>query len=502
MILMENNYQPTWNSLKTHPTPQWFRDAKFGIYTHWGVYCVPAYGPNATWYPYNMYREGQPQYEYHLKTYGPPSRFGYKDFIPMLSAEKFDSDEWAEIFKSSGAMFAGPVGEHHDGFCMWDTHYSDWSAAKMGPKRDVVGLLEKSIRQAGLRFMVALHHAENWWFYPHWRKEFDTSDLRYAGLYGEAHNLDGNVGPDFFDQDRPSLKFMQTWQAKTYEVVDSYQPDLIWFDNGIWGIPEQYRLDFLAYYYNKEAEWGKSLAVTFKNRELVPGSAIVDIELGRMRNLTYFDWITDTTVDDGRGWGYLKDTHYKSTTTVVHYLVDNVSKNGAMLLNVGPRPDGTIPEQAQDLLKGMGKWLAMNGEAIFGTTCWMTFGEGPTKIQTGGEFNEKKMGAFTAQDIRFTVKENNLYAICLGWPGSQVTIETLRCLYPAEIRSVRMLGVERNLAWSLSEAGLRIETPAERPCEHAYVFKIERGWPYDEASAVQDFRGTTPDWWKVTPEEV
>jgi alpha-L-fucosidase len=499
---MDNNYQPNWNSLKTHPTPQWFKDAKFGIYTHWGVYCVPGYGPNATWYPYNMYREGEPQYEYHLKTYGHPSRFGYKDFIPMLTAEKFDPDEWAELFKSSGAQFAGPVGEHHDGFCMWDTGYSDWSAAKMGPKRDVVGLLEKSIRRVGMRFMVALHHAENWWFYPHWRKEFDTSDPRYAGLYGEAHNLDGNIGPDFFDQDRPSSKFMQTWLAKAHEVVDKYQPDLMWFDNGIWGIPEQYRLEFLAYYYNKEAEWGRSLAVTFKNHELAPGSAVVDIELGRMGNLTYFDWITDTTVDDGRGWGYLKDTPYKSTTTLVHYLVDNVSKNGAMLLNIGPRPDGTLPEQAQDLLKGMGKWLAVNGEAIYGTTCWMTYGEGPTKIRTSGEFNEKKVAPFTPQDIRFTVKENNLYATCLGWPGGQVTIDTLKCLYPAEIRSVRMLGVERNLIWSLSEAGLSIELPAERPCEHAYVFKIERGWPYDQVSSFQNLRGTTPDWWKSPPEEV
>ena len=187
-------YQPTWDSLRQHPTPQWFKDAKFGIYTHWGIYCVPAKGPNATWYPYNMYREGTPQYDHHCRTYGPPQRFGWKDFIPMFSAERFDPDEWAEIFKDSGAQYAGPVGEHHDGFCMWDTQYSEWNAAKMGPRRDVVGALEQSFRKQGLRFMVALHHAENWWFYPHWRTEFDTSDPRYAGLYGEPHDLDGPRG--------------------------------------------------------------------------------------------------------------------------------------------------------------------------------------------------------------------------------------------------------------------------------------------------------------------
>ena len=483
---MDKLYRPTWNSLKTHATPQWLKDAKFGIYTHWGVYAVPARGPNATWYPYYMYREGTPQYEYHVKTYGHPSQFGYKDFIPMFTAEKFDPDEWAELFKRSGAQFAGPVGEHHDGFCMWDTQYSDWSAARMGPKRDVVGMLEKSIRSIDLRFMVALHHAENWWFYPHWRKEFDTSDPRYAGLYGDPHNLDGNVGKDFFQQDRPSMKFMESWKAKILEVIDKYQPDLLWFDNGLHGVPEQYKLEFLAYYYNKEKEWGKEVVVTYKDHDLAPGAAVLDLELGRMNHLTYNEWITDTTVDDGRGWGYLEETPYKSATTLVHYLVDNVSKNGYLLLNVGPKPDGTLPEQAQELLRGIGKWMEVNGEAIYGTTNWIAYGEGPTQIQKGGEFNEKDVAGFTAKDIRFTVKDNILYATCLGWPGEQVTIETLKCLYPAEIRSLKMLGVDQELKWSLNEAGLTIQTPADKPCQHAYVFRIARGQPFDGE------RGRTP----------
>jgi alpha-L-fucosidase len=269
---MSSQYQPTWNSLKTHHTPQWFLDAKFGIYTHWGVYSVPARGPNATWYPFNMYREGEPQYEYHVKTYGHPTEFGYKDFIPMFTAEKFDPDEWAELFRQAGAQFAGPVGEHHDGFCMWDTQYSDWSAAKMGPKRDVVGELEKAIRKQGMRFMVALHHAANWWFFPHWRQEFDVSNPRYAGLYGELHNLDKDPGEGvegferFFAQDKPSKAFLDQWKGKTLEVIDKYQPDMLWFDFGLVGMQELYRKEMLAYYYNKAAEWGKEVLVTYKSR--------------------------------------------------------------------------------------------------------------------------------------------------------------------------------------------------------------------------------------------
>ncbi len=484
---MEPKYLPTWNSLRTHPTPQWFQDAKFGIYTHWGLYAVPARGPNATWYPYNMYREGTPQYEYHLSTYGHPSKFGYKDFIPMFTAEKFDPDEWAELFRQSGAQFAGPVGEHHDGFAMWDTRYSEWNAARMGPQRDVVGELEKAIRQQGLRFMVALHHAENWWFFPHWRAEFDTSDPRYAGLYGEPHNLEWaqqkptaeKMTSEWELQEKPSQGFLDMWLNKTKEVIDKYQPDLLWFDFAIRWIQEHYKREMLAYYYNQADERGKEVVVTYKWHDLVPGAGVIDLELGRFDTLTYHDWITDTTVDDGHGWGYLKETNYKSLRTLIHYLIDNVSKNGYLLLNVGPKPNGELPQQAKELLVGIGHWLAVNGEAIYGTTPWLTYGEGPTQMTKAGYFMEDQEVRYTAQDIRFTAKDDVLYAICLGWPDGALTIQSLKNLYPAEITSVSLLGSDATLDWSLTPEGMRILPPAEKPGEHAYVFKIARGRPFE-----------------------
>ena len=455
------------------------------------MYSVPAYGPNVTWYPYHMYREGTPQYEYHLKTYGHPSKFGYKDFIPMFTAEKFDPDEWAELFRRAGAQFAGPVGEHHDGFAMWDTQYSEWNAAKMGPRRNVLNELERAIRRQGMRFMVALHHAENWWFFPHWRVEFDTADARYSGLYGELHNQEwaqqksvaGKV-PQEWElqgdvQDKPGHEFLDKWLGKTKEVIDNYHPDLLWFDYGIRWIQEHYKREMLAYFYNKALEWGQEVVVTYKWNHLVPGAGVVDLELGRFDTQTYHDWITDTTVDDGHGWGYMKEAKYKSLSTLIHYLIDNVSKNGYLLLNVGPKPDGKIPKQAKELLGGMGKWLEINGEAIFGTTPWMIYGEGPTRMTKAGYFMEDQEVKYTAQDIRFTAKDDVLYAICLGWPKEQLTIQSFKNLYPAEIRSVHLLGVEAPLEWSLGPDGLKIQPTALKPCEHAYVYKIVRGHPFN-----------------------
>jgi alpha-L-fucosidase len=363
---------------------------------------------------------------------------------------------------------------------MWDTGLSEWNAVKMGPKRDVVGELEKAIRNQGMRFMVALHHAENWWFFPHWRKEFDTSDPKYSGLYGEAHNLEGNIGEGFFArQAKPSKAFLELWYGKTIEVIDKYRPDLLWFDFGIHGIHERYKMDFLAYYYNKAREWKKEVAVTYKWDNMVSGAGVIDLELGRMGELTPHDWITDTTVDAGQGWGYLRNTGYKSVTNLIHYLIDNVSKNGYLLLNVGPKPNGEIPDEAKEILIGMGEWLEVNGEAIYGTTPWLVFGEGPTKMEKSGAFMEDKEVEYTAKDIRFTAKDNVLYAICLGRPTEPVKIEYIKeAMYASEIKSITMLGVNRKLKWSLTPEGLTIIPPEEKPCEHASVFKISRRPPF------------------------
>ena len=483
---MANTYEPEWSSLRDHLTPQWLRDDKFGIYTHWGVYSVPACGPNGTWYAHNMYREGNSQYEHHERTYGPASEFGYKDFIPMFKAEKFDASEWAALFKASGARFAGPVAEHHDGFSMWDSKVNEWNAAKMGPGRDVVGELERAMRAEGMRFMVALHHAEQWWFYPHWRSDCDVSNPEYAGLYGPMHNLDGldrgDIPPErwreWTAQDRPTKAFLDFWRAKIDELVDNYRPDLIWFDFGINFVLEQYKKQFLADYYNREKEWGKDLAITYKGHDLVPGTALIDYELGRMDSLTYYDWITDTSVDDQGAWSYVRDAGFKKNSTLVHNLVDNVSKNGYLLLNVGPKADGTIPEGAKKCLAGLGEWLKVNGEAVFETMPWVSYGEGPTKMESGGMFSERHEVQYTPEDIRFTCRDNLLYATCLGWPEQRATIRSMKRLYPGEIESVRMLGIDKELEWSLTADGLEIDTPDEKPCEDAFVFKITRKDPF------------------------
>lgn len=474
-------YQTSWNSLKEHMTPKWLKDAKFGIYTHWGPYSVHACGPNTTWYAYHMYYEGSGEFKRQTERFGHPSKFGYKDFVPLFRAERFDADEWAELFRKSGARFAGPVGEHHDGFTMWDTRLSPWNAAKMGPKRDIVAELERSIRGQGMKYMVALHHAENWWYFPHWLKGYDLNDPQNAGLYGEPHDTDADFHPGtpWHLQAKPSKAFLDKWLGKTMEVIDGYHPDLLWFDFGLGFISEHYRREFLAYYYNRAAERNQEVAVAYKFHNLAAGCGLIDLELGRFNDLSYADWITDTTVDDGSAWGYMEGAAYKSAGSLVRYLVDNVSKNGYMLLNVGPRADGVIPDEAKDILLDMGRWLEVNGEAIFGTTPWVEFGEGPTKMEKTGMFSENEAINYTGKDFRFTAKDDALYAVCMAWPGEEAVIECAgRILYEQEIDRITMLGAQGPLPWRMTDEGLKIGTPKAKPCDHAFVFKIERRHPF------------------------
>lgn len=476
--------EQTWREFRNHRTPQWLRDGKFGIYAHWGIYSVPACGPNGTWYPFHMYRPGNSQHDYHVRTYGPPEKFGYKDFIPMFTAEHFDAAEWAELFADSGAVFAGPVAEHHDGFSMWDSAVNPWNAARMGPKQDIVAQLADAIRAREMKFMVALHHAENWWFFNHSEK-YDTADPAYAGLYGPPHDLDRPFDDerpwhkDWKYQERPNEAFLDQWLGKTTEIIDRFHPDLMWFDFGIKFIQEHYKREYVSYYYEEAARRGAEVAITYKHHDLVAGSGIIDLELGRFNDLTYMEWITDTTVDDGNGWCYLKDNTYKSPTSLIHYLVDNVSKNGYLLLNVDPMPNGLIPEPSQHILREIGRWMRVNGDAIYGTTPWLAYGEGPTRMEQSGMFSEGEKLDYTSSDFRFTAKGDDLYAICLAWPGAEASIGTLwEKLYPSEIESIRMLGDEQDLKWRFDEDALKIQVPEKKPCEHAFVFHIRRRRPF------------------------
>ena len=460
----EGPFQPTWESLSHYQAPQWYLDGKFGIFIHWGLYSVPAFGNE--WYPRNMYIQGSPEFKHHVATYGPQSQFGYKDFIPQFKAEKFDPDHWAGLFRRAGAKFVVPVAEHHDGFAMYDSALSEWTAAKMGPKRDIIGELADAVRKQWLIFGLSSHRAEHWWFFDGGMQfPSDVQDERYAAFYGPAQP----------QSTQPTEPFFEDWLARTCELVDKYQPQLVWFD---WWIEQPsfapWLQRFAAYYYNRGAQWGRGVAINYKLRAFPETAAVFDVERGQLGDIRYPFWQTDTAVAKN-SWGYVKEQDYKTATSIIGDLADIVSKNGALLLNVGPRPDGTIPEPEEEILLEIGRWLAVNGEAIYGTRPWKVFGEGPTEVVSGG-FNDTKRAAFTAKDVRFTVKGDALYAIVLGYPErGEAVIQSLGTnlrLYNQPIGRVELLGAREPLQWSRGANGLRVKLPAEKPSEHALVLKI------------------------------
>lgn len=476
MSQLNTLFEATWESLKTYTAPDWYLDGKFGIFIHWGPYCVPAFGNE--WYSRNMYIPESKEFKHHLETYGPHSKFGYKDFIPLFKAEKFDAQAWAALFREAGAKYVVPVAEHHDGFPMYDCSLSNWNAAKMGPKRDILGELAQAIRNQGMVFGVSSHRAEHWWFFNGGLEfDCDAQDPNYADFYGPPQpgprlRAEGWDSRDW--EPRPDAKFLDDWLARCCELVDKYQPQLFYFDWWIRQIVFQpYLQKFAAYYYNHGQKWQRGVVINYKIDGFPTGAAVFDVERGQLNDIKPFFWQTDTAVAKN-SWGYTTEQDYKNARDIVGDLVDIVSKNGTLLLNIGPRPDGAIPEPEQEILRNIGAWLAVNGEAIYGARPWQVFGEGPTEI-VEGHFTDTMRQPFTGQDIRFTTKGNALYAICLDWPGNEAVITTLEAngdIKADTIADISMLGSPASLAWSQDENGLKIQTPSERPCEYAYTFKI------------------------------
>lgn len=460
-------FEEDWDSLSRHETPEWFIDAKFGIYTHWGVYSVPAF--KTEWYPHGMYmKEGFRNtdfYWHHVKNWGPPEKFGYKDFIPMFTGAKFDAEEWTELFYQAGARFAGPVAEHHDGFAMWDSALTKWDAKDMGPKQDIAGELEKSIRKRGMHFITSFHHARVWNYYPH-VGDFDTNDPKYAyqgSMYGPIH------GP----KDSPTKEFLEDWEARVVEVIDKYDPDLLWFDGDWGGNPlEPYRKSMITYYYNRAIKNGKEVGVTYKQEDLPEGAGIRDYERGRSETVTKETWLTDLSIYKN-SWGYIKGLEYYSADYLIDELIDIVSKNGCMLLNVGPPPDGRILEEDREILLAMGAWLKTNGEAIYSTRPWKVAAEGPTYVKGGARVRRKV--DYVGQDIRFTKKGNAVYAIAMADPGETMKITSLGLdagLLDGDIASVSVLGSEAKVEYTHSKEALTVTMPKLDEEQFAYVVKV------------------------------
>ncbi len=467
-------FRADYESLNQYEVPQWFKDAKFGIFIHWGVYAVPAYGN--TWYPNQMYIQGTDIFKHHVETYGPQDKFGYKDFIPMFKAEHFDATAWAHLFKLAGAQYVVPVFEHHDGFAMYDSGLSDWTVAKMGPHRDTGGELATAIRAEGMHFGASTHRIEHDFFMGAGREfSSDVNDPKNAQLYGPAHawlqaDTDDSVYNDFT---YVSQAFQDDWLARSAEIVEKYHPDIMYFDwwDGQPGLRDTLA-QFAAFYYNDSLRHdGQAGVINYKYNAMSPHSAVLDLERGQLGEIRPMHWQTDTSISN-KSWGYLAKDDFKSADFIVHQLVDIVSKNGNLLLNVGPRADGTIPEEVQQVLLEVGAWLKTNGEGIYGTTPWTVYGEGPNKV-TGGSFNDTKTSPWTAQDYRFAVKGGNLYAIEMAAPTTgEAIVRSLATGSGVTVRAVTLLGADRTTGFEQRADGLHIKVGAKMPGQYAYVYRV------------------------------
>lgn len=457
-------FHDDWASLTDFEMPRWFTKSKFGIFIHWGLYSVPAYANE--WYSRNMYIQGTPEYEHHIKTYGPHKDFGYKDFIPLFTAKNFDPDYWADTFAKAGAKYIVPVAEHHDGFQMYASDLSVYNAAMMGPKRDILGELKNAFEKKGLVFGTSSHRAEHHWFMGP-GKEFD-SDIKDPLHCGDFYWPAEKTQPDHQDlyaKPDPDTEFLEDWLCRTCEIIDRYQPKVLYFD---WWIQQEaykpYLRKIAAYYYNRGLKWDLPAAICYKYDAMAFGSGIVDMERGKFASAQPYHWQTDTAVARN-SWCHTTSLDYKSSYELLCYLIDVVSKNGNLLLNVGPKADGTFAEEDLAILRDIGSWLSVNGEAVYDARPWRYAAEGPT-AEENKAFSDAAAVAYTSEDFRFTAGNGCIYATCLRYPDNgNITIRSLSKSPDSSIpnffgiiRNVEVLGFKEKPSYSIDQEGMHLST--------------------------------------------
>ncbi len=492
----EGPYKPTWDSLLEYEAPEWYLDAKLAIWAHWSPQCVPEAGD---WYARYMYEEGSKQYKYHLEHYGHPSKFGYKDFTAQWTLLNWEPDELIQRFKKTGARLFIALAGHHDGFDTWGSKHQPWNAVNVGPHRDVVGTWAAAAREQGLHFGVSVHQARNWWWFQTSHAADKTGPMAGVPYDGDLTLADGKgqwwegldpqrlYGPKHPANALPDISYVKDYYDRTRDLIDLHNPDFIYSDSRLFPLGWA-GMNIGAYFYNHSLKTHEGKMEAVINIKDVPDrllkAAVLDWESGLMDNIRPYPWQAEYCI--GNCWHYDRSNYdlpgefggYQHPRQLVHLLIDLVSKNGTMVLNVPGRPDGTIDSKEIAVLDAFTDWMQLNGEAIYDTRPWKVYGEGPGKLDTH-EFKGDSIKNLGVRDIRFTRNKANtvIYALVLGWPAGEFVVESLGTASPAQagkIKEVRLLGTHKKLNWKQAAVGLHVELPSDyQPkADYAAALKI------------------------------
>lgn len=472
-VIENGPFKDTWESLSAFQVPSWYREGRFGLFIHWGVYSVPSC--ESEWYPRLMYKKGTKSCAFHEKTYG--RTVEYRDLIEKFQPEKFNADEWISLFQKSGAKYIMPVGEHHDGVKMYKSELNRWNMADLHG-RDYMAELHGACDKADMGFLISNHRAEHFWFFNGARKFFPDSEVaknQYPDLYGPAYMpKSGNI--DRTDEEiTPTKEYLEDWLASACEMIDRNQPLAVYFD---WWVFKKefcpYMKKFLAYYYNRGREWGKEVCVFYKWGSVFDGCAVYDVERGQIDGVARELWQNDTAIAKN-SWGYTKNNQFKTPGEILRNMIEVISKNGCYMLNVGPKPDGTICDEEKQVLLEIGKWFSVNGEAIYGSNPFEVCPSEGKKTKNGA-FQENKK--FSSKDFCFTAKPGKLYIFPMGKKLPQ-TLKIKSMRFAAEhgirydIQRVHILGEEASLPFTQNQQYLQITLPKKRQNELPICICVE-----------------------------